>query len=224
MDGLIPIYERHPPIGHTPIGSIRDVPIGYQSNWLGPLLKLKKGLHRPDSGGDNRRPRRRPDQGDDRAPGRLQDHQNHLHGPAAHCLQWPWEQRLTILTTTSRPDRPSSHTSSTRLFQRLGCLAEPGPVKPGNLCLLVFTSPKTPISSQGPYVFTHSAHPLRTQREVSIPSRSLLATPSHLTPAPITTPTALGRYNKFDHVCVRGNSGSVVCNTHKTWSLSVDIW
>ena len=39
MDGLIPIYERHPPIGHTPIGRIRDVPIGYQSDWLGPLLK-----------------------------------------------------------------------------------------------------------------------------------------------------------------------------------------
>ena len=39
MDGLIPIYERHPPIGHTPIGRIRDVPIGYQADWLGPLLK-----------------------------------------------------------------------------------------------------------------------------------------------------------------------------------------
>ena len=39
MDGLIPIYERHPPIGHTPIGRIWDVPIGYQSDWLGPLLK-----------------------------------------------------------------------------------------------------------------------------------------------------------------------------------------
>ena len=39
MDGLIPIYERHPPIGHTPIGRIRDVPIGCQSDWLGPLLK-----------------------------------------------------------------------------------------------------------------------------------------------------------------------------------------
>ena len=39
MGGLIPIYERHPPIGHTPIGRIRDVPIGYQSDWLGPLLK-----------------------------------------------------------------------------------------------------------------------------------------------------------------------------------------
>ena len=59
-----------------------------------------------------------------------------LQGPAAHRLQWPWEQRLTILTTTSRPtfrpDHPSSHTSSTRLFQRLGCLAEPGPGEPGN--------------------------------------------------------------------------------------------
>ena len=39
MDGRIPIYERHPPIGHTPIGRIRDVPIGYQADWLGPLLK-----------------------------------------------------------------------------------------------------------------------------------------------------------------------------------------
>ena len=39
MDGLIPIHERHPPIGHTPIGRIRDVPIGYQADWLGPLLK-----------------------------------------------------------------------------------------------------------------------------------------------------------------------------------------
>ena len=39
MDGLIPIYERYPPIGHTPIGRIRDVPIGYQSDWLGPPLK-----------------------------------------------------------------------------------------------------------------------------------------------------------------------------------------
>ena len=64
------------------------------------------------------------------------DHQNHPQGPAAQRLQWPREQRLTILTTTSRPtfrtDHPSSHTSSTRLFQRLGCLAEPGPGKPGN--------------------------------------------------------------------------------------------
>ena len=41
MDGLIdPIYERHPPIGHTSMGPIRDVPIGYQSDWLGPLLKV----------------------------------------------------------------------------------------------------------------------------------------------------------------------------------------
>ena len=100
----------------------------FQSDWLGPLLKgpAQARFWR------RRRRRRRPDQGDDRAPGRLQDHQNHLQGPAAHRLQWPWEQRLTILTTTSRPtsrpDRPSSHTSSTvRLFQRLGCLAEPCP-------------------------------------------------------------------------------------------------
>ena len=40
MDGIIPIYERHPPIGHTPIGRIRDVPISYQSDWLGPLFKF----------------------------------------------------------------------------------------------------------------------------------------------------------------------------------------
>ena len=147
MDGLIPIYERHPPIGHTLIGRIRDVPIGYQSDWLGPLLKgpaqakfcrRRRGAEQEprrkrggDEGETNRRPPRRPDHA-----GRLQDYPNYLQGPAAHRLQRPWEQRLTILTTTSRPtfrpDHPSSHTSSTRLFQRLGCLAEPGPGKPGN--------------------------------------------------------------------------------------------
>ena len=72
MDGLIPIYERHPPIGHTPIGRIRDVPIGYQADWLGPLLKgpaqakfwrRRRGAEQ-ETGGDDRR-RRRPDQRDE---------------------------------------------------------------------------------------------------------------------------------------------------------------
>ena len=83
MDGLIPIYERHPPIGHTPIGRIRDVPIGYQADWLGPLLKgpaqARFWRRRGDEGETNRRPPRRPDHA-----GRLQDYPNYLQGPAAH--------------------------------------------------------------------------------------------------------------------------------------------
>ena len=117
MDGLIPIYERHPPIGHTPIGRIRDVPIGYQSDWLGPLLK---GSARARFW--RRQGRDEQETTETTRPGRLQDYPNSLQGPAAHRFQWPWEQRLTILTTTSRPtfrpDHPSSHTSSTTYYLR----------------------------------------------------------------------------------------------------------
>ena len=59
MDGLISIHERHPPIGHTPIGRIRDVPIGYQADWLGPLLKgPAQAKFWRSRGGDDEEPRR----------------------------------------------------------------------------------------------------------------------------------------------------------------------
>ena len=100
MDGLIPIYERHPPIGHTPIGRIRDVPIGYQSDWLGPLLK---GPAQARFWG------RRPEAAETTRPGRRPGTRETTRPPEPP----PWTSSpLSPVALGAAPDHPHHHIST----------------------------------------------------------------------------------------------------------------